>query len=71
MDYYLKFQEMIDEYNTGAKNVDAFYTELISLAQNLNEEEARGMSDQFTLYASPRPSASHLRLFLAPFAACA
>jgi hypothetical protein len=48
MDYYQKYQEMIDEYNTGAKNVDAFYTELISLAQNLNEEEARGMSENLS-----------------------
>ena len=45
MDYYQKFQQLIDEYNSGAKNVDAFYAELISLAQELNEEEQRGIAE--------------------------
>lgn len=48
MDYYQKFQELIDEYNDGAKNVDAFFTELISLAQELNEEEKRGIAEQLS-----------------------
>jgi type I restriction enzyme R subunit len=48
MDYYQKFQELIDEYNAGAKNVDAFYAELISLAQDLTEEEQRGIAENLT-----------------------
>jgi type I restriction enzyme R subunit len=45
MDYYEQFQRMIEEYNTGAKNVDAFFTELISFAQGLSEEEQRGIAE--------------------------
>jgi len=48
MDYYQKFQELIDEYNAGAKNVDAFYAELIFLAQDLSEEEQRGIAENLT-----------------------
>lgn len=48
MDYYQKFQELIEEYNSGAKNVDAFYAELISLAQSLTEEEQRGIAENLT-----------------------
>jgi type I restriction enzyme R subunit len=46
MDYYQKFQQMIDEYNSGAKNIDAFFAELVSFAQALNAEERRGISEQ-------------------------
>jgi len=48
MDFYQKFHELIDEYNSGAKNVDAFFTELISLARELNEEEKRGISENLS-----------------------
>jgi len=45
MDFYQKFQELIEEYNSGAKNVDAFFSELVTLAQDLNEEEKRGIGE--------------------------
>jgi len=48
MDYYLKFRQLIDEYNSGAKNVDAFYAELLSLAQNLNAEEQRTIAENLS-----------------------
>ena len=48
LDYYQKFQQLIKDYNDGAKNVDAFYTELISLAQDLNEEEQRGIAENLS-----------------------
>jgi type I restriction enzyme R subunit len=48
MDYYQKFQELIEEYNSGAKNVDAFYTALLSLAQDLNDEEKRGIAENLS-----------------------
>jgi len=48
MDYYLKFQELIEEYNSGARNVDAFYAELLALAQELNVEEQRAISEQLS-----------------------
>jgi type I restriction enzyme R subunit len=66
MDYYLKFQQLIDEYNSGAKNVDAFYAELISLAQSLTQEEQRGIAENlseeelalFDLLTKPEPKLS-------------
>ncbi len=66
LDYYQKFQELIDEYNAGAKNVDAFYAELISLARNLSEEEQRGIAENlseeelalFDLLTQPDPQLS-------------
>ncbi len=46
MDYYQQFQKMIAEYNSGAKNIDAFFAELISFAGKLNEEEKRAIAEQ-------------------------
>ncbi|MCK4308224.1 type I restriction endonuclease subunit R [candidate division WOR-3 bacterium] len=43
-----KFQELISEYNEGAKRVEEFFEELISFAKELNEEEKRGLSKQLT-----------------------
>ncbi|MEM7430686.1 MAG: type I restriction endonuclease subunit R [Pseudomonadota bacterium] len=45
VDYLEKFQEMIDEYNAGSKNVEAFFQELLDFAQSLNEEEQRGVRE--------------------------
>jgi type I restriction enzyme R subunit len=66
MDYYQKFQELIDEYNSGARNVDAFFASLITLAQDLDEEEMRGIAEQlseeelalFDLLTKPDPKLS-------------
>ena len=45
-----KFQELIDEYNSGAKNIEEFFDALMKFAQVLNEEEKRnlreGLSDE-------------------------
>ena len=45
MDYYQKFQQLIEEYNSGAKNIDAFFAELVNFAQALTEEERRAISE--------------------------
>jgi type I restriction enzyme R subunit len=66
MDYYQKFQEMIDEYNSGATNVDAFFAQLVTFAQNLTEEEQRGVAENlseeelalFDLLTQPHPKLS-------------
>jgi len=42
MDYLEKFQEMIDEYNSGSHNVEFFFTKLMAFAQELNAEEKTG-----------------------------
>ena len=48
VDYYQKFQQLVDEYNKGAKSVDRFYVELLSFAQDLSDEEQRGISEHLT-----------------------
>jgi type I restriction enzyme, R subunit len=66
MDYYQKFQQMIAEYNSGASNIDAFYVELVSFAQDLNEEQQRGIAENlndeelalFDLLTRPDPKLS-------------
>ncbi|MCA9643601.1 MAG: type I restriction endonuclease subunit R [Myxococcales bacterium] len=43
-----EFQRMIDEYNAGSANVEAFFAKLMAFAQRLNEEEKRGIAEQLT-----------------------
>lgn len=47
-DYVEKFQQMIEEYNSGACNVELFFTKLMVFAQELNEEEKRGIAEQLS-----------------------
>ena len=47
-DYYEKFKQLVDEYNKGAVSVDRFYVELLSFAQDLSNEEQRGISEHLT-----------------------
>ena len=48
MNYYDQFQKMIEEYNAGVENLDAFFAQLITFAQSLNQEEQRGISENMT-----------------------
>jgi type I restriction enzyme R subunit len=48
MDYLEKFQEMIDEYNSGSHNVEFFFTKLMAFAQELNAEEKRGIAEKLS-----------------------
>ena len=48
VNYYEKFQALIDEYNSGSINVEKFFEELMKLAQELNEEEKRHIGEQLT-----------------------
>jgi type I restriction enzyme R subunit len=48
MDYMERFQRMIDEYNSGSKNIEELFEELIKFAQDLNEEEQRAMREELT-----------------------
>jgi type I restriction enzyme R subunit len=45
MNFYEQFQKLIAEYNSGAANADAFFAQLVTFAQNLNEEEKRGVAE--------------------------
>jgi type I restriction enzyme, R subunit len=46
--YYEKFQKMIDEYNSGATNVDALMAQLFSFVGELTEEEHRGIAENLS-----------------------
>jgi type I restriction enzyme, R subunit len=46
--YYQQFQKLIEEYNSGAKNVEAFFAELVELAQSLTAEEQRGVAEMLS-----------------------
>lgn len=48
MDFLEKFQQMIDEYNSGSINVDEFFRRLVTFAQELNTEEKRGVAEQLS-----------------------
>lgn len=48
MDYLEKFQEMIAEYNSGSKNVDIIYNDLLNFAESLNDEQHRHMQENLT-----------------------
>jgi type I restriction enzyme R subunit len=44
IDYAERLQEVVDEYNRGALNVQFYFDELLKLAQALKEEERRAVS---------------------------
>lgn len=48
IDYLEKFQQMIDEYNAGAINIDEFFKQLVEFAKELNQEEKRSISEQLS-----------------------
>lgn len=43
-----RLQQLIDEYNSGATNVEQFFDKLIEFAKDLNEEEQRGIAEKLT-----------------------
>ena len=48
MDLAEKFQALIDEYNAGSQNIEAFFAELKTFAQALSEEDQRGIAEGLT-----------------------
>jgi len=48
VDYAERLQVLIDEYNSGAINVEQFFNSLMKFAEDLNEEEQRGISENLT-----------------------
>ncbi len=65
-DFYEELQQMIEEYNSGAANVEEFFRRLTDFAQKLNQEEKRsiaeGLSEEelavFDLLTKPDPRLS-------------
>lgn len=43
-----KFQKLIDEYNAGSQNIEAFFAELKEFASALTEEEQRAVAEGLT-----------------------
>jgi type I restriction enzyme, R subunit len=48
IDYLEKFQQLIEEYNSGAHNIEAIFDELVNFAQQLNEEERRHIAEELS-----------------------
>jgi type I restriction enzyme R subunit len=48
MDLAEKFQALIDDYNAGSQNIEAFFEELKRFAQALSAEEQRGIAEGLT-----------------------
>jgi len=47
-DFLERFQRLIDAYNAGSQTIEAFFAQLIDLAQSLNEEDQRAMREGLT-----------------------
>jgi hypothetical protein len=45
MDYLEKFQQMIDEYNSGSVNGEEHFRRLVEFSKTLNAEERRGIAE--------------------------
>ncbi|MFN5857682.1 MAG: type I restriction endonuclease subunit R [Pseudanabaenaceae cyanobacterium] len=48
MNYLEKFQKMIDEYNSGSRNQEIFFRELIKFHEELTIEEKRKLAENLT-----------------------
>ncbi len=48
IDFLEEFQKMIEEYNAGSSNVEAFFAKLMAFTKKLNAEDKRGLSEQLT-----------------------
>jgi type I restriction enzyme R subunit len=48
LNFLEEFQKMIEEYNSGAANIETFFARLMAFTQKLSEEEKRGIAEQLT-----------------------
>jgi type I restriction enzyme R subunit len=48
MNFLEEFQKMIEEYNSGAANIETFFARLMAFTQKLSDEEKRGLAEQLT-----------------------
>lgn len=42
------FEKMIEEYNSGSKNVDLIYRDLVDLAEYLSDEQKRHIKENIS-----------------------
>ncbi len=47
-DYIEKFEELIDSYNSGSRNIEDLFNELLTFSQSLNIEEQRHVREKMT-----------------------
>lgn len=47
-DYLERFEQMIEEYNSGSKNVDIIYRNLVDFAEALNDEQKRHIQENIS-----------------------
>jgi type I restriction enzyme, R subunit len=47
-DFQLKFEELIESYNAGSRNIEDLFNELVALSRTLSEEEERHVREQMT-----------------------
>jgi len=50
IDFLQEFQKMIDEYNSGALNIETWFAKLTAFARKLSEEEKRGISEHLVIF---------------------
>jgi type I restriction enzyme R subunit len=48
MNFLDEFQRMIDEYNSGAANIETFFAQLMAFTQKLSEEDKRAIAEELT-----------------------
>ena len=48
VDFLEKLQRLIEEYNSGAINIELFFDRLLTFVKKLNEEEKRGIEENLT-----------------------
>lgn len=48
MNFLEEFQKMIDEYNSGASNLETMFARLMAFTKRLSEEEKRGIAEQLS-----------------------
>lgn len=47
-DYLTKFEELIDAYNSGSRNIDEIFRQLLALSRALTEEQSRHVRENLT-----------------------
>jgi type I restriction enzyme R subunit len=65
-DYLVKFEELIESYNAGSRNIEELFNELLALSRSLTEEQQRHVREQlseeeltiFDLLTRPGPDLS-------------
>jgi type I restriction enzyme R subunit len=48
IDFLAKFEELIESYNQGSRNIDELFRELVALSKTLNDEQKRHVRENLT-----------------------